>query len=67
MLARENFDRPRCGTTRNNLEGWRSETGWTREGFEDRRSRHSEYPNAEFRITPFSHVSRFKRHGLWHW
>ena len=66
MLARENFECPRCGTTGNNPEGWQSETGWTGEGLKDRSSRYSEHPSSEFLITPFSHVSRLTRHGLWH-
>ena len=36
-------------------------------GFEVRSSRCSEFrtPNVELQIAPFSHVSRFTRHGLW--
>ena len=44
---------------------WRDgrDVGW----FKVRSSRFSELrtPNFELRIAPFSHVSRFTRHGLW--
>jgi len=68
MLARENFEGPRCGTTGNNPKGWQSETGWAGgERLKDRSSRYSEHPSSEFRITPFAHVSRLTRYGLWNW
>jgi len=61
-----------CGTTGEQFRriaerDWR--VGRDEGEFEVRSSRFSELrtPNFELRITPFSHVSRLKRRGLWRW
>jgi hypothetical protein len=69
MLARETFEGPQV---RHNREQFCriAERDWLDGGgFEVRNSRFSELQtlNLELLITPFSHVSLFAHHGLWHW
>jgi len=70
MLAREGFDGPRVLDNKNTplrIGGRDRRVGRDEGEFEVRSSRFSELrtPNFELRIVPFSHVSRFARHGLW--
>ena len=70
MLAREDFDGPRVWDNKSTLRriAERDKRVGRDEGeFEVRSSRFSELrtQNFELRIAPFSHVSRFARHGLW--
>jgi len=70
MLAGENFDGPHVWYNRRTLpRDSRARLAGRARQTKVRCSRFPELrtPNFELRIAPFSHVSRFTRHGLWRW
>jgi hypothetical protein len=70
MLAHEDFDGPRVWdnkSTPRRIAGRdrRDERDGRWSEFRSPRSSERRTQNFELRIAPFSHVSRFARHGLW--